>query len=470
MMGPKTIKTKITVWFAVLLAVIVTAVILLLLAVSQLVLKEDVQGTLTELVAANTEELEYLNSPAENDTDEGDYFLQYKNGLLEIDDDFCDYRDGVSVALYGNGELLYGDNPIALSVEEYPFEAYELQTVEKNGEKYYVYDERPEGENLEGLWIRGIVSQKAGTSVLTRIVRLMIPVLPGLAGVAIIGGWLLAARALKPVDEICRQADSISEGEDLTKRIHTGDDSLELKQLEDAFNRMFERLNSSFESEKQFTSDASHELRTPVAVILAECEFALEEKDPAEYEDALQVIERQGRRMSSLIEEMLTFTRIERGTIQIHMEPSDLGRLTASVCAEQEKIRQKDVALFTQLQDNCMIEADKGLISRVITNLLSNAWKYGKKGGSIRVRVFHTGSTVVLEVEDDGIGIPESDLPKIWNRFYRADNARSDSMSAGLGLSLVKEIALIHKASVQAESRVGEGSTFRVIFPEMKQS
>ncbi len=467
-MKHRTIKARITGWFAVLLFIIVAVVLALLAVISRQVLREDIRGSLTALVEANTQELEYLNPEDTRDVDEGDYFIRYKDGYLEIDDDFCDYDDGIYIALYLNGELIYGENPIALTQEECAFSDGQIRTVERGREKYYVYDERPEADNLQGLWLRGIVNENEGSSTLLRITRLMLPLLPGLAVIAILGGYFISRKALKPVDDICVQADSINAGEDLTRRIRIPDDSEELRRLKDAFNRMFERLNQSFEGEKQFTSDASHELRTPVAVILAECEYALEEQDPEEYKEALQVISRQGRKMSDLIEEMLTFTRIERGTVKIRKERTDLSVLASAVKEEQAMIQNGAKTLHLESQEGCYIQADPDLTARMLTNLISNACKYGKENGNVWIRVYEQRDRVVLEVEDDGIGIKEEDLPRIWQRFYRADNARSDNTSVGLGLSLVREIARLHQADTDVRSTLGKGSCFRILFKKEK--
>ena len=463
-MKRRTIKARVTGWFAVLLIIIVAVVLILLGVISRQVLREDIRGKLTELVAANTQELEYLNPGETGDADEGDYFIRYKDGYLEIDDDFCDYQDGIYTALYLDGELIYGENPIALSQEECAFSEGQIHTVKRGRDNYYVYDEKVNAENLQGLWLRGIVNENAGSSTLLRITRLMLPLLPGLALIAILGGFLIARRALKPIDDICAQADSINAGEDLTRRIRIREDSEELIRLKDAFNRMFERLNESFEAEKQFTSDASHELRTPVAVILAECEYALEASSEKEYEEALEVISRQGKKMSDLIGQMLLFTRIERGTVKIRKEQTDLAELAAEVCQEQRLIWDGKRDICLEAGSDCRIQGDPDLVSGMLTNLIANACKYGKEKGHVWVRVLEKEDRVILEVEDDGIGIRKEDLPRIWQRFYRADNARGDHTSAGLGLSLVKEIARLHQAQTQVESVVQKGSCFRILF------
>ncbi len=462
-----TIKRKITLWFSVLLLIIVSVVMLLLLTVSRQVLHQDIKGKLKALVEANQEELEYLNPEDEQDWEEGDHFVRYQGGYLEIDDDFCDYQDGISIGLYQEEELIYGENPAGILAGDCGFLPHEVQTVEKDGEKYYVYDVHVNRADMEGLWIRGIVNQKAGITLLSRIVRLMLPVLPMLALVAIVGGYLIARRGLKPLDDICAQTDHVRSGTDLSMQISVADDCLEIRRLQGAFNHMLRRLDHSFEAEKQFASDASHELRTPVAVILAECEYALEEKRMEEYEEALTVIARQGHKMSVLIEEMLMFTRMERGSIQLHMQMLDLSGLAEEVCLEQKKTvgdNEKQIEVLKEIQPECMIYGDENLLIRACSNLVTNAYKYGREYGHIWVRVYQSDEETVFEVEDDGIGIDGEDLPKIWNRFYQVDSARGDHTSAGLGLALVKEIVELHGGHTQVQSVPGQGSLFRILF------
>lgn len=465
----KTIRGKITAWFAVLLIILVSIVMVLLLTVSSQVLKQDVKSRLEALVLANTEELQYLSYTDQEEFDEGDHFLSYGNGYLEIDDDFCDYKDGIYIALYQNGELIYGENPAGIFEEDTSFLEHSVRTVTKQNETYYVYDEPAQGDNLNGLWIRGIVNKQEGKTVLSRILKMMLPFIPGLAIVTVSGGWLIARKGLRPLDIICEQAENIQEGEDLSRKIRVESDSLEIQKLQSTFNSMLERLESSFETEKQFTSDASHELRTPIAVILAECEYALEEKRTEEYEEALKVIERQGKKMSDLIEELLFFSRMERKTLRLNKNKFCISALAKEVCMEQQKVFQNsilgEIGLSMEISGDIWMFGDESLISRALGNLISNAYKYGRKNGSVKVRLYEKDQKVILEVEDDGIGIAQEELTKIWERFYQVDPSRSDGGSAGLGLSIVQGIVRLHQGKAEVFSVPLKGSLFRLILP-----
>ena len=177
---------------------------------------------------------------------------------------------------------------------------------------YYIFDRQLDFGEADELWIRGVMSEEQGDRQLTGMIRIALIVLPLLVVLASVGGYLIARRALNPIQQISWTARQISDGHDLKRRINLGKGDDELHQLAATFNEMFDHLEQSFEQERQFTSDVSHELRTPMAVIAAQCEYTLEqERTVEEYEEALQVIRRQGRKMTKLINHMLDFARLE---------------------------------------------------------------------------------------------------------------------------------------------------------------
>lgn len=460
----RTIKAKITFWFSVLFLILVIGVMIFSYFVGHSTVQKNTKQKLRSLVEANIEELEYMYPGEDLGDDEGDYFIEWRGGFLEIDDDFRKNYNGVSIALYDGNDFLYGEDPIGAAPSAYPFDDSGIRSVKYGGDVYYLYDTEVHGERLDGLWLRGVISDQEDVPILLRVTRMMLLALPILALIAIYGGYLIAGRTLQPLSDISEQANSISSGSDLSRRIRIDHESAETAQLVDTFNGMFERLHASFEAEKQFTSDASHELRTPVAVILAECEYALDEENPAEWREALEVVSRQGMKMSGMIEELLTFTRIERGIIPINLEDLFLDDLAREVCREQERIQKKDIRMHLELDEHIAVRADRGLLERLIRNLVSNAYQYGREPGNIRVKVYSRDERKILEVSDDGIGIRAEELPNIWNRFYRADNARKDRESTGLGLSMVRQIALLHHAEAKVFSEFGKGSTFLIIF------
>ncbi len=461
----KTIKGQITFWFSSFFLVLLAILIAFIIVVSEVSLRTNTKDRLAEIVNNDTLELEYLESEYEFDNDEGDHFVEFKGGYLEIDDDFVHLSNGISISLYDGNELIYGQNPIENETQDIAFADQETRTIKVGQEKYYLFDAKVEGENLSGLWVRGVIATDADVTVLNIIFKIIIIFVPLLAVIAIIGGYVMSRRLLKPFDEISHRTNSIRGANDLTKRVDVPAETLEASVLKETINLMLQRLQESFDAEKQFTSNASHELRTPVSVITAECEFALESGKVEDLREALTVISRQNEKMTNLIEEMLMFTRIEQKTIGLQLTDVSLGNIADEVLEEQALIwDEKEISVHRIYEEDITVDGDKRLLARLIQNLVQNAFKYGRQGGNIWIRIARLDDKVVLSIEDDGIGIPEEDQHLIWNRFYRGDSSRSNSNSTGLGLALVKEIAELHGGKVGVESENDKGSKFYVEF------
>ena len=229
---------------------------------------------------------------------------------------------------------------------------------------------------------------------------------------------------------------------------------------------MVDRLDKAFEKEKRFTSDASHELRTPVAVISAQCEYTLESpRDTEEYIEALEVISRQTQRMSALINDMLYLSRFENKKAQYIFEEFDFSACVSQICKDISLIENKGIQLSYDISNGIFFNGEKELLERMILNLIGNAYKYGKENGEIKVTLQKVdGVNIKLSVSDNGIGISDSEKEKIFERFYRSDKSRSES-GTGLGLSLALEIAKLHGGDILLESVLGVGSTFTFVCP-----
>lgn len=460
------IRLKITAWFSAIMILIVAVTFCTILWVDYSVMQKTIQDNLIETVEDNVDEVEFFE---QLDTNENDYnddlYIAYKNGYLEIDDDFLDKVNSISTALYrDSGELLYGENLLAKESTGLAFSDRVVRERKVNGVTYYIFDCALSAKGTEGLWLRGIVSEHQGTQQLHSLVRLSVAVLPVLLLLAIVGGYWIAARALKPVHQITEAAAQIHEGRDLKKRIELGAGSDELHQLAEVFNAMFCRLEDAFRAEQQFTSDASHELRTPMAVIMAQCEYTLEDTETAEeYREALHVIQRQGRKMSRLIEDMLCFARLEQNGEAYPKASLHVTALVEDICIDMALLKTKGITLTWDLEPDLWMEGNQTLLTRLLTNLISNGYRYGKSDGSIQVSLRRQDG-ILLTVTDDGIGIPPDQQEKIFERFYQGDAARTTE-GTGLGLAMVKEIAQYHGGSVTVSSAVGAGSVFSVCFP-----
>ena len=461
------IRSKITLWFAAALVIVVSLTYVCILSVSNQVLQKTIKDNLIETVENNMDEIEYYESmDAITEPNDVDYFIRYGDAFLEIDDDFLDSVNQVYTALY-NSDLfmLYGENPVAKQCASLSLQNMTIQTVKAYGVRYYVFDRELTGEGLRGLWLRGVVSEKQGKEDLSTITMLSMVIMPVIVAVAIYGGSLIAKRALEPIQKISETVEHISRGNDLKKRIELdkGDDELHL--LAEQFNSMFARLDDSFEKEKRFTSDVSHELRTPMSVIMAQCEYSMDENSSLdEYAESIQSIYSQGQKMTVLINQMLDIARLEMRPENYPKERVDLSALTDSICKDMALIKEKGLAISSHIDAGLFISGNPGLLARAISNLISNAYHYGKDNGHIDVSLKKVEEQVVLTVSDDGIGIAEENIPKIFDRFYREDSSRTQN-GTGLGLSITKEIVQFHGGTIEVKSLLGIGSTFTVIFP-----
>lgn len=459
-----TIQKKIIIWFALTLLVIVTLMNTLTFSIAKIVLDEDIKERLMNTVVSNVEEIEYFNRlDAGMEREQGDQFLQYNSGWLEIDDDFCDYYEGICTALYDkDGNLLYGEAPVKISRSK-AASFTSVGSVKYNGEKYYVYDRVLSGDSFDGLWLRGVVSKNERINILYNTVRLSFWLLPLLALLAILGGYAITRRSFLPIQQIADSAEEIGKSGDLSRRLDIGWGRDEIHQLASTFNGMFDRLEKAFETERQFTSDASHELRTPTAVILAQAQYGLELADfEEEYRESLKVIKRQAERMNDIINQLLFFTRLDQGSEPVNMEETNLSVLVAEICKDQRLISCKHISVKDDIQPDINVETDRNLFTRMLNNLFSNAYKYGKEKGTITMTLTRMGDDAVLRLTDDGIGISRENLERIWNRFYQVEPSRNEDAGGGLGLglSIVKQITSLLGGKISVESEEGRGTSF----------
>ena len=305
--------------------------------------------------------------------------------------------------------------------------------------------------DLAGLRRLGVWLTMAGAGVL----------LLGLAG-----GWWLASRAIRPIEEISATAVKIADGA-LSHRINVADTESELGRLATVLNSTFARLEAAFAQQSRFTADASHELRTPVAVILNQTQSALtRERAGAEYRETLEACQRAAQRMRALTESLLELARLDAGQAAMKRDPCDLAHVAQeSVQLVRPLAQEAGVQIKCQLAGtNCLANAEQ--LGRVVVNLLNNAIQFNQRGGAVRITTAANNGTAVLEVSDTGPGIPAEDLPHVFERFYRVDKSRAQPRGrAGLGLAICKAIVEAHSGTIAAVSQPGSGSTFTVTLP-----
>jgi two-component system, OmpR family, sensor kinase len=280
------------------------------------------------------------------------------------------------------------------------------------------------------------------------------------------GGWWSAGRAIRPIEAISATAIKIAGG-DLSQRINASDTDSELGRLAEVLNSTFARLEAAFANQVRFTADASHELRTPVSVILSQTQTSLSrDREGGEYRETLQACQRAAQRMRRLIESLLELARLDAGQEPMKQEPFDLGRVAReSVELVRPLAAERHVELRCELAVvQCMGDAER--FGQVVTNLLSNAIHFNREHGEVRVLVKGDKEGACLTVTDTGVGIPPEDIPHIFERFYRVDKSRSRIQGkTGLGLAICKALVEAHSGSIQVRSQPGFGTTFEVRLP-----
>jgi heavy metal sensor kinase len=327
-----------------------------------------------------------------------------------------------------------------------------------NVQPYTVQVAAPMHEALEAIETFGIV---------------LVLVVPVLLIAASAGGYWISKRALDPVDEISRAAQRISI-ENLADRLHVPDTGDQLQRLTETLNQMFSRLEASVRRIKQFTADASHELRAPIALIRTTAEVAVQRRNRQanEYLEALDDILEESERTSQVVDSLMLLARADAGKEVLERGRVDASSISRAAVEQGEKLaRIKGLHFSASIPDEAIwVDADAEALRRALLILIDNAAKYTPERGSVRVDLSTNDGFAKFRVSDTGIGIAPPDLPHVFDRFWRADKARSRSQGgAGLGLSIAKRIAETHAGSISVESEAGKGSVFYLHIPLEKQ-
>jgi two-component system, OmpR family, sensor kinase len=310
-------------------------------------------------------------------------------------------------------------------------------------------------------------SETATETVLGHLLSIFGVLMPVVLFVAFSGGWIMAGMVLRPIGQITRLADRIS-AQNLSERIPQRDVPDELGQLISTINRMIARLESSFSQIREFSLSVAHELRTPLTILKGESELALTRVQTREETERLVTTYLEETvRMSRIVDDLLTLAKADAGQIKIQKEPVELSRLLQDIY-EDAVILSSDKPLAVELRQNdqATILGDEARLRQLFRVLLSNAVQYTDAGGSVFISSRRQGNEVQVDIEDTGIGIPPGALDKIFQRFYRVDEARTRVKGgSGLGLSIAQWIATAHNGSVSVRSTLGKGSCFTVTLP-----
>src|SRR5882762_7844014 len=343
--------------------------------------------------------------------------------------------------------------------------------IEPNGlTLHYIVRAVPDAGDQFGAIFAGANTQSAELRLEQLLLTIVIAFFVGVVPAILVGGWI-ASRAIEPVKRMTTEVREITDGRRLHRRLAVPMKRDELGRLAETLNQMMTRLERSFAALRRFTADASHELKTPLTVLRAGVERAittsgLPQDTLATLEETLQEI----KRMTELVDALLTLARADEGIAPLHREPVDLraileeARETGELLAEQAGVQME----LATPREPVIVPVDASRIRQLILNLVTNAVKYTPSGGSVRMQLGQSDGRVTLTVADTGIGIAAGDLPHIFDRFWRADSARTrtgERPGAGLGLAICKWIAEAHGGTIDVQSRPGRGTTFTVTLP-----
>lgn len=343
-----------------------------------------------------------------------------------------------------------------------------IETLQVQGRALRFYSERI-SVNGKSYVVQVAAPMSEGVEALERFRLLLLIAAPLLLSAASAGGYWISTRALAPVDEISQAAQRISI-ENLTERLEVPQTGDQLERLSRTLNHMLSRLEASVRRMAQFTADASHELRAPVSLIRTTAEVALiKDRSAEEYRRALTNVLEESERTSRVIDSLMLLARADSQAEILDTVPVDAFVIVRSAAEQGERLAQTrglQFSLDLPLQETICVKADGEALRRALLILLDNATKYTPAGGSVALRLEARNGIAAVSVADTGIGIAREDIPHIFDRFWRADKARSRAQGGvGLGLSIAKWIADVHGCSIVVRSELGKGSTFELRIP-----
>ena len=448
MKKPTSIKTRITIWYTTLMFVLVLVVLSLVGGLSYQLSIDSVEK---DVILQVTQIKERLS--------------KRQPGAFEIVESKEEFKN---VSIYEmNGKYIVGQ--YNYDVVNIPFEEGIPRRESIDGKDYIVYDTRTPGPpgRHGGFWIRGVESVNSTTLLGRSAIIIMLILIPLILLLTALGGYYITKKAFNPVNNIVKTANDISAQKDISKRIEIAPDSKEdeLHHLSVTLNKMLDKIENLIMQEKQFTSDASHELRTPISVILAQGEYLLDIAENEKEKELAQTIVDKSKQVSKLISRLLLIARIDQNRQNINKEKIDLNVLfDIATNNMKEMASQKSIVMLVNVEENTIVDADESLLLSAITNLVSNGIKYGKEGGYVMLSAVKLSNSTEIVVADNGIGIASENIDKIWKRFYRVDDVRNDEYgSSGLGLAMVKSIIELHDGEISVKSTLGEGTEFRII-------
>jgi heavy metal sensor kinase len=465
-MNIRSLRFQLVAWYAGLL----TGCLVLLGGAAYLALKSSLVGALKEnqwrrgrqIAQLLREEIQKQTQARVGDDVEGRYAPGHNGRFVRITQ-----QDG-AVLYLSEAPRDQSFDPAALPPPAWPSQAEGSRQVPlQAGRRILLTAHRLQMPGGAGYLIETGAPMDDVQAELRKWLLLLVTGLPAVALLAVGGGSILVRRALTPVDRIAASAERIS-SRNLDERLPVAQTGDELERLTIALNHMIQRLEEALRHSRRFMADASHEMRTPLTVLRGELESLVPEPElKAEWRERLGSALEEVDRLAGIVEGLFAISRLDAGEAAAERVTFDLAQLAAST-ADQMSLLAEDKRIQVTCAGNMgvWVEGDRARLKQVVVNLLDNAIKYTPEGGEIALKWEAADSKAVLEVADNGIGIPAEALPRVFDRFFRVDKARSRELGgAGLGLSIVKSICAAHHGRVDASSTPGQGSRFRVELP-----
>ena len=456
-MNPRSLRFQLTIWFATLLLIVmigfgaftylrVKTYVVEVMATSLTHRAEQIAQTLLSNISVTGEK--YVSSEIETR-----YAPELNDKFIRItrDDGAVLYRSGApNDRSFNPGDV----TPPARTII-----TPETRDVTLRGDQKMLIAAVPYVTQHGGYLIEVGASQAGSLRLLHTLLWTLAAGLLLIVALTIFGGWILVKRALTPVQHIMLAAQDITLHH-LSRRLPVPNTGDEIAGLSVVLNQMIARLDESFQNTSRFTADASHELRTPLTIMRGELEALIERPDvTATNRDALASLLEEVERLSGIVARLLALSRLDTGEAQIERVRFDLADL-AQTTVEQMCLlaEEKHISFDCQTRERVQVEGDRARLKQVVVNLLDNAIKYTPEGGKVALAVRMQDGTAFLDVTDTGPGIPESALPHVFDRFYRADKVHSrDVDGAGLGLSIVHSICTAHGGSVTIVNEAPNG-------------
>ena len=441
------LRDKMTLWFSLMtfsIASIFSAAVYMMTGqVLNLMLRRELELSLTQIVAQ----------------------VENEDGQLYFEDEVPVSTGAVYFITEENGSELSSRGADITLFDGIGPEPGNIRKVDKEGRRWLLLDSQLLNEDELNIRVRVAISCTGNEQVLAALRLIIFIALPVMLAVSVLGGRLIAGRSLRPIREIINSAETIAGG-DLAVRIPAAPAKDELGEMTDTLNHLLDSVEAAFIREKRFTSDASHELRTPVAILRAYAETLLQDETlTTEQKAALQTMVMECDKMQKLIRQLLMIARGQESSFAMTWEEVALRPLCVGIQDVMSgNLEGKGIKLELDVPETLTIRADQSLLAELMLNLVENAVKYGREQGHIQIQAAEEEKGVRFSVTDDGIGIPEDALPHIFERFYRVDEAR-DRSGTGLGLSICEWIARAHGGSISATSTQGVGTRMDVFLP-----